>query len=201
MKIEVFVTFLYGVRRLRRFGYSSLIVFCFLFDSSLVLAQELSGEKTQNKDAESSDEIKEKTLETQKTLELLFKEMQNKIEKEGETQETKEPALEIDGLIMNETKTKIGRDFYDYFFTLWVAPPGIQNYTIFIIEKPLGVMGSLIWVKINDTFIYGNKHKPSIRDIENGATSSVNIAKQYLLTREENEKQLSGQDLSGNGIF
>ena len=161
------------------------------------MTQEASEEKPQN--TENSKE--EKVTETQKILESLFGEIEKEIEEEEKTQETQEPALEIDGLIIDETKTKIGRDFYSFFYTMWEAPEGIVNYTIYIIEKPTGTMGSLIWIKVNDDFVYGNRHKPNREEIENGAKYGINFVQQYLFIRENEERQLSGQDLSGTGIY
>lgn len=161
------------------------------------MTQEPLEEKPQN--TEKSKE--EKVSETREILESLLGKIKKEIEQEEKTQEIKEPVLEIDGLIIDETKTKIGRDFYDFFYTLWEAPEEIKNYTIYILEKPTGTMGSLIWIKVNDDFVYGNRHKPNREEIENGSKYGINFVQQYLFRRENEEKQLSGQDLSGTGIY
>jgi len=44
--------------------------------------------------------------------------------------------LEIDGLIIDETRSKIGRDFYDMFYHRWIAPNAASNYSILIKELP-----------------------------------------------------------------
>ena len=143
----------------------------------------------------------ERIAKTQKFLESLFGEVEKEVEQEKKTQEQREPALEIDGLIINETKTKIGEDFYNFFYNLWAAPDGVENYTIYIVEKPLGAMGSWIWIKVNDTFVYRNRHKPNDFEIETGAKHGITIVGQYLFRRENDERQLSGQDMSGTGIY
>jgi len=145
--------------------------------------------------------LEEKVSETREILESLLGKIKKEIEQEEKTQEIKEPVLEIDGLIIDETKTKIGRDFYGFFYTMWEAPEGIVNYTIYIIEKPTGTMGSWIWIKVNDFFVYSNRHKPNREEIENGAKYGINFVQQYLFRRENDERQLSGQDLSGTGIY
>lgn len=48
----------------------------------------------------------------------------------------KELSLEIDGLLIDETLTKAGQDFFDLFYQLWEPPPGATNFMIRIVEKP-----------------------------------------------------------------
>jgi len=62
--------------------------------------------------------------------------------------------LEIDGLLIDETKTKSGRDFYEYFYKDWTAPVGVKNYTIYIIEKPYRLNNTIIEIKINETLVF-----------------------------------------------
>ncbi len=57
--------------------------------------------------------------------------------------------LEIDGLLIDETKTKSGRDFYEYFYKDWTAPIGAKNYTIYITEKPYRLNNTIIEIKIS----------------------------------------------------
>ena len=52
-------------------------------------------------------------------------------------QEAKENELgmEINGLVMDETISKLGRDFYDLFFTKWDIETDV-DYLLKIVEKP-----------------------------------------------------------------
>ncbi|MCB0753318.1 MAG: hypothetical protein KDC52_17740, partial [Ignavibacteriae bacterium] len=43
---------------------------------------------------------------------------------------SKEDFFEIDNLIVDETITKIGNDFYESFYNSWEAPPNSPNITI-----------------------------------------------------------------------
>src|SRR5688572_20477127 len=45
--------------------------------------------------------------------------------------------FEIDGIVVDETLTKTGRDFYDVFYSNWEAPPKVNNYSVTITERPL----------------------------------------------------------------
>ena len=66
---------------------------------------------------------------------------------EQATQKVREDAsLEIDGLLIEDTKTKSGREFYDLFYRDWNAPEEAKNYSIFIVEKPFRLNITLIEV-------------------------------------------------------
>jgi curli production assembly/transport component CsgE len=44
--------------------------------------------------------------------------------------------FELDGLIFDQTRTRIGRDFYEDFFTKWAQPDSVSNYSILLEEQP-----------------------------------------------------------------
>ena len=62
--------------------------------------------------------------------------------------------IEIDGLIIDETRTKAGRDFYELFYTGWVAPENVRDYAVHIIEEPARGRSTIIHVKINDITVF-----------------------------------------------
>ena len=145
--------------------------------------------------------VDERRAETQKKLESIIKSLRQQIEDEQTEKEHRDPALELDGLVINETRTRIGQDFYDYFYTLWEAPAKIADYTVYIEEKPIGIVGSWVSIKVNDTYIYRNRHTPRREELENSAEQAVALVRQYLLQREENDRELTGRDMSGTGIY
>jgi curli production assembly/transport component CsgE len=109
--------------------------------------------------------------------------------------------LEIDGLIIDETKTKNGREFYDYFFRDWEAPEGARNFTIFIEEKPFRLNTTIIEILINETLIYQSLLQPRSELLENLAMESIATTQMYLANYEELMKQLGGNDMKGTGLF
>lgn len=54
--------------------------------------------------------------------------------------------LEITGLVMDESKTKMGRDFFEVFNTHWREIAGI-DYTIKVSEFPDGRRGGSSWYR------------------------------------------------------
>jgi len=108
--------------------------------------------------------------------------------------------LEIDGLLIDETKTKSGRDFYEYFYKDWTAPIGAKNYTIYITEKPYRLNNTIIEIKINETLVFQQFLQRRDELVEEMAHNAARQVQQYLLQYEEITKQLGGADMVGDGI-
>jgi len=109
--------------------------------------------------------------------------------------------IEIDGLLFDETKTKSGKDFYDYFYSGWTAPPNAKNYSIFITEKPYRLMTTMIEIKINETTVFQSFLQPRGDIVEQLAKQAVAQTQMYLANYEEIMRQLEGEDQAGSGIF
>jgi len=138
-----------------------------------------------------------KSIKTQRLLEKLLKEAK----KEVESEKKKKDGLEVDGLIFNETKTKIGQEFYDFFFTMWQAPKEAKDYTIYISEKGAGMWGSWVLVLVNEKIVYQNRLIPRNDIIEEAAKSATMTTKNFLIKFRHIQQQLEGKDMSGTGIF
>lgn len=92
--------------------------------------------------------------------------------------------LEIDGLIVDETRTRMGSDYYDLFYTNWEAPPEARNFTIIITEQPVPQMGTRITLKVNDNEVAQFMLQPRYEIIEELAKQSVQFLRQHLIERE-----------------
>lgn len=109
--------------------------------------------------------------------------------------------LEVDGLIVDNTVTKMGRDFYDIFMSKWEAPPNAKNFTITIRELPSLGIGTAVVVEINDHQVIEVPLQPRYDIIEEIATYAVGRCYEYLEHYEQIQQELSGDDLSGSGIY
>jgi len=109
--------------------------------------------------------------------------------------------IEIDGLLVDDTKTKTGKDFYDLFYGSWEAPKGAKNFTITISEKPFRLSSTLIVVSINDTPVYQSVLQPRQDIVEGLSQDAILTTQNYLANYEEIMKQLNGDDMVGSGIF
>lgn len=109
--------------------------------------------------------------------------------------------IEIDGLLVDDTKTKTGKDFYDLFYGSWQAPAGAKNYTITVSEKPFRLTSTLIVVLINDNPVYQSILQPRQDIVEGLSEDAILTTQSYLANYEEIMKQLNGDDMTGSGIF
>jgi curli production assembly/transport component CsgE len=98
--------------------------------------------------------------------------------------DAEDSGLEIDGLIVDETRTRIGSDFYDHFYTNWEAPLQARNYTIVITEQPVPQMGTRITLRVNDQDVAQFMLQPRYEIIEQYAQQSVQFLRQHLEERE-----------------
>jgi curli production assembly/transport component CsgE len=96
--------------------------------------------------------------------------------------------LEISGLVLDETKTKPGRDFYEYFTTYWQDVEGL-HYTIIVLELADSTRGSFVLIKVNDEVVYRNRlPRPDI--IEEQARRAVSRVGVYMLRQLTVQKHL-----------
>lgn len=116
-------------------------------------------------------------------------------------QDASDENLEIDGLIIDRTKTKLGHDFYQLFYSQWEAPYGISGYDIIISEKPMPGRGSLVQVTVKGTLIFNRRLTPRYAEIEKTADLAVQVTLNYLYNYENYQRQLSGEDMKGSGIY
>lgn len=119
---------------------------------------------------------------------------------EDTTVKEKDISLELDGLIINETISKAGNDFYNQFRENWNIPKEINEFTIYIMERPMPGMGNLITIKINYKEIFQNRISPRIEQIEQLADYAVNLSEQHLMKQQEISEELE-EDMSGTGIY
>ena len=130
-----------------------------------------------------------------------LQEMVDALTKEIEAEDEDEISLEIDGLVMKETRTKMGNDFYDHFYKNWEAPPNARNYSIVIKELPYRLTLTLIVVSINNNEIFRSALQPRREIIIALADYALIRAEEFLINYEDIMKQLGGEDQAGTGIF
>ncbi|MEM9675401.1 MAG: CsgE family curli-type amyloid fiber assembly protein [Bacteroidota bacterium] len=116
-------------------------------------------------------------------------------------QESAHTNIGINGLVVDETITKVGRDFYELFYQNWNAPVSTTTYSLFIREQPMNGMGSQIAIFINETEIFTRRVQPRYDVLEGMAKYAVDIASQYVQHYESVIQQLSNEDQQGSGIF
>ncbi|MGB3849122.1 MAG: CsgE family curli-type amyloid fiber assembly protein [Tunicatimonas sp.] len=108
---------------------------------------------------------------------------------------------EINGLVVDETISKVGRDFYEVFYSKWEAPRSQVSYTIFIKELPQIGQGSLVSVYMDDTELFSQPVQPRYDVVEAVAEYAVALVSNYVTNYEQMSQQLGNEDQQGSGIF
>jgi len=109
--------------------------------------------------------------------------------------------LEIEGLIVDATQTKIGRDFYEIFYSNWAPDSKMPKLSIVISELPLPRLGTQIAVTVQDHEVFKQFVQPRYDVIEAYAQYAIQLSLRYVENYEVIQKQLQGDDLLGSGIY
>lgn len=137
-----------------------------------------------------------------------------------------EAVLTEDGtetLLLDNSRSKIGRDFYDAFFrhyaelpkavtprppadTLQKISPNLEldlnAFVVTIDELPaFGIGTTIISVTLNDQLIWQNYVQSRQEVIESYAYNAAEIVNQYVLNYQEVQQQLESDDQRGSGLF
>lgn len=99
-------------------------------------------------------------------------------------------ATEIDGLVMDQTISKFGHDFYDEFYTHWEVPPGVTDFTIVVREKPARGTSTLISLEVNDNELLELPLQPKAEVVEELAAYALSVAQGFLVQARDESRQL-----------
>ncbi|MDQ2177103.1 CsgE family curli-type amyloid fiber assembly protein [Marinifilum sp. D714] len=142
----------------------------------------------------------QKERDSLRTLKIL-KDALNSAMQNNSSTESAELDMEIDGLIMDETISKVGRDFFDMFYATWSAPKNAKNFTITIKEMVLPGLATQITILVNDEEVFKQRVQPRNDIMEQMSNYAIYKTTRYLSNYERMKSQLDGDDQSGSGIF
>ena len=109
--------------------------------------------------------------------------------------------IEIAGIIIDATQTKIGKDFYDLFYQQWNELENVPKQSITISEKALPQLGSQISIEVEDYVTFLQNVQPRYEVIEQMVSYAMQQTILYIQNYDEMQNQLIGEDLKGTGIY
>ena len=109
--------------------------------------------------------------------------------------------IEIPGMLVDETQSKIGQEFYQLFFQQWQPPELEIDYQILFNEKALPSLGSQITVIINDNIVFQQFVQPRYDKIEEAVSISLDYVNNYLNFYIQIQNELQQEDMKGTGIY
>lgn len=117
-------------------------------------------------------------LVSKDSLEINHNSFQKKLSKVEE-----EESFELKGLTIDETKSKVGKDFYDAFYLQYSQLPEKSNFTITISELPSRGTNGQISIIIEDKQIYSFMTNPNEDYQKEQLTMTFRYIKDYNTKR------------------
>jgi curli production assembly/transport component CsgE len=109
--------------------------------------------------------------------------------------------LEIDGLIIDETRSKVAHNFYEYFYNKWYTPANVKGYLITIREMPSRGLASRISIEINGESLVERALEPRDEVLEQTAGQLVSAIQNHLQKKQTVANEIGNEDTSGSGIY
>lgn len=98
--------------------------------------------------------------------------------------------ITLTGFIFDQTKTKVGREFYEAFSMLWEYSLELEKVDIYINEITDPRWGTQVYVYVEDILVFVDILKPQTEDIKEKAEQAVESVLRYFLWKAEQEKAL-----------
>lgn len=95
-----------------------------------------------------------------------------------------ERSVAIRGIVVDETKTKVGSDFYSDFYSIYNQMPSKLDFVLSISELPYRGMTSIIQIKADQDVIYEFFTNPNEEYIQQQAKQTIRAIGQYIRNKE-----------------
>jgi len=152
-------------------------------DRVLAMSQKL---EQQVKEAKSEKKLKK----FREAFDQLVKKKEQKVNKESETEDYE--GLGLGGLILDETRSKMGSNFYSVFYKHWEDPKDTQNFTITVSEQPMPSRGTMVQVEIDNQLVFRNRLEPRYYKTEQAAKQAVKICQRRLQRIAATQNEMAG---------
>ena len=156
-------------------------------------AQKLSAtkdfKKTESKESEKKQKIEKFREAFSKVVEA---EKKNRTKETAQEKESRYQGLGLGGLILDETRSKMGSNFYSVFYKQWTDPQNVQNFTVTVSEQPMPSRGTMVQVKIDNQLVYRSRLEPRYYKTEQAAKKAVRICQRKLKRIATMDDELAG---------
>jgi hypothetical protein len=126
------------------------------------------------------------------TSRIVFEEKTEEKEENQLSYEKRNEGIELTSMVIQRTKTKPGKDFYDFFYQQYSLNPVEGNKMIEIEEMISFGRTTKIMVKVDDKVIYEFFARPKLDYLKEQAVTAlqqVNRYMEYLKNRSEKISQ------------
>ncbi|MBW1298620.1 curli production assembly/transport protein CsgE [Aquimarina litoralis] len=119
---------------------------------------------------------------------IAFNEKEQKKEKEEEYVE--DDGIVLKGIVIEETKTKPGKDFYDFFYNSYTLNSINGSKIVGVYEKLSFGRSTIIQVKIEDKVIHEFLGKPDIEYLEQMSKISIRRVYKYFKDLKKQKRDI-----------
>lgn len=112
--------------------------------------------------------------------------------------------IEIEGLVIDETRSKLAHDFYELFYNSWTSVEDDLkvNYSITIREQPVRVgIGTRISVELDGEELSQLNLQPRAEVVEALAIQLVESLFAHITNPDQSYQEIGAEDISGSGIY
>ncbi len=95
--------------------------------------------------------------------------------------------VEIDGLLIDRTLTRVGHEFFRSLVAELDAPDGIPGVNVVVRERVSGQWGSLVWIEAQDRTVFRSFLRPRGDGVEGVAQQGARALMAYLLRLSETD--------------
>lgn len=114
-----------------------------------------------------------------------------KIPQKSENAEgSKDDGIELKGIVVEETKTKPGRDFYEFFYTSYNLNQINGNKVVGVFEKLSFGRSTIIQVKIEDNIVHEFIGKPDVEYLEQMSKIAIRKVYKYFKDLKKQKKDI-----------
>ncbi|WP_298318352.1 CsgE family curli-type amyloid fiber assembly protein [uncultured Aquimarina sp.] len=119
---------------------------------------------------------------------IAFNEEANKKKKEEEY--TEDDGIELKGIVIEETKTKPGKDFYEFFYNSYTLNRINGSKIVGVYEKLSFGRSTIIQVKIEDKVIHEFLGKPDIEYLEQMSKVAIRRVYKYFKDLKKQKRDI-----------
>ncbi|TPN84540.1 CsgE family curli-type amyloid fiber assembly protein [Aquimarina algicola] len=105
-------------------------------------------------------------------------------------EEDADDGIELKGIVIEETKTKPGKDFYDFFYNSYTLNQINGNKIVAVYEKLSFGRSTIIQVKIEDNLIHEFLGKPDLEYLEQMSKIAIRKVYKYFKDQKKQKKDI-----------
>jgi len=102
----------------------------------------------------------------------------------------------IRGLVINQTITPQGREFYRAFVNAWSNQSGSTRYNVVVYERPAGRGANKVWVEYRNRKLYSTFVRMSKQSVLEGMGTYAAQAVRQGITAIQAEEMLNSRDMA-----